>query len=133
MPIASEHRLRYSTFARDLNFEEAKVLTQAEISEILNREVRSAQARLAEARAKIDTIIAEGPGMLPHPDGECRLTIAVQEHVKAREALERALERNTAFMFNGVIPEDLKQKPMGTARDSRQIQATEFPRASGQS
>ncbi|MGA2712480.1 MAG: hypothetical protein ABSG41_05170 [Bryobacteraceae bacterium] len=107
------------------------MLTPAEISEILNREVRSAQARLAEARANIDSIIAEVPGMLPHPDGQYRLTIAVKEHVKAREALEQALERNTAFMFNGIIPEDLKQKPMGRARDSQQSQSSKLPRAAG--
>jgi hypothetical protein len=109
------------------------MLTHAEISEILNGEVRSAQARLAQARAGIDSIISEVPDILPHPDGQYRLTTAVKEHVKAREVLERALERNTAFMFNGIIPEDLNQKPMGRARDSQQIQASALPRAaSGQ-
>lgn len=84
------------------------MLSNEDISDILNREVSSAQARLADARGTVDAIITEAPGMLPHPDGLHRLTNAIKEHNKAREVLARALERSTAFTFHGVVPDDLK-------------------------
>jgi|HubBroStandDraft_5_1064220.scaffolds.fasta_scaffold537241_2 hypothetical protein len=84
------------------------MLTHAEIVEILNRDVYSADARLADAREVVDAIIAEVPGGLPHPDGQHRITNALNEQNKAREALKRAVQRSCEFTLNGVIPEDLK-------------------------
>jgi hypothetical protein len=57
------------------------MLSRAEIVEILNREVYSADAGFAHA---------------------------LKEQNKAREALKRAVQRNCEFTLNGVIPEDLQ-------------------------
>jgi hypothetical protein len=86
------------------------MFSHAEIADILNRDVRSASARLAEARGNVDAVITEVPGTLPHPDGQHRLTKVIIEHVTAREALARALKRNVDFTPYGIIPEDLKGK-----------------------
>jgi len=84
------------------------VRTRAEIIEFLNREVNSATARLAEARQNVDGIIDEVPGGLPQPDGLHRISNAVRERNKAREALKLAVERNYNFALYRIIPEDLK-------------------------
>jgi hypothetical protein len=88
--------------------ERNSMLSQAEIIEILNREVYSADATLADARQVVDAIITEVPGGLPHPDGQHRIANALKVQNKAREALKRAVQRNCAFTLNGVIQEDLK-------------------------
>ena len=79
------------------------MLTHAEIVEILNREVRSAEARLKDARQSVDAMKAEVPSLL-QLDGNHRITNAIKEHVKAREAFQRAVKRNVAFTLNGIIP-----------------------------
>jgi hypothetical protein len=76
--------------------------------EILNRETRSAEARLLDARKAVDAIIAEPPGMLPNPDGIHRFSTAIRERLAAREVLELALKRNAAFSLGGIVPDDLK-------------------------
>jgi hypothetical protein len=43
--------------------------THAEIVEILNQDVYSAQARLKAARTVVDAIITDWSGTLPQPDG----------------------------------------------------------------
>ena len=82
------------------------MLTNAEIVEILNREVYSASERLTEARRNVDVISPGVPDTLPEPDGEHRITNASREHTKAMKALESALKRHSEFTFDGVIPED---------------------------
>ena len=84
------------------------MLTHEEIVNILNREVYFASENLAQARRNVDTIIAEGAGMLPQPDGMHRVAKASREHAQARDALELALRRHCEFTFRGVVPEDLK-------------------------
>jgi len=84
------------------------MITHEEIAEILNREVRLGEARLSSARWVLDMIIAEVPAISPPPDGQYRLTKAIQEHIAARQALEAALERNKAFTLWGIVPDDLK-------------------------
>ena len=113
---------------------EGAMLSDAEIVEVLSREVYSASDRLAEARRKVDAIISELTDLFPfpYPDEQYRLTNAIKEHITAREALHQVLERNSAFTLYGIIPEDLRQKPMGRAVDSQQIQASRLPRASGE-
>jgi len=82
------------------------MLTHAEIVEILNREVRSAEARLRDARQYVDAI--KGEASLPQQDVNLRIANAIKEHAKARDALQRAVKRNVAFTLNGIIPEDLR-------------------------
>jgi len=108
------------------------VLTHAEIVEILNREVYSASERLTEARGNVDAIIAEVPGGLPQPDGRHKITNESREHTKAMNALELALKRHSEFSFDGVIPRDLKKKPMGAADANQRMQQGKLPRASGE-
>ena len=86
------------------------MLTHAEITEFLNREVRYADCRLTKARLRVDSIISEVPGALPQPDGNHRITIAVSERNSAREALQHAVKRSCAFTFYGVIPDDLEER-----------------------
>jgi hypothetical protein len=84
------------------------MFTDAEIVEILNGEVRSATARLKDARRIVDAIIAEGLGIRPQPDGNPRITSANKARIAASEALELALKRNVDFTLKGIVPEDLK-------------------------
>jgi hypothetical protein len=72
-----------------------------EIAAILNEEARCGRT------TKSWTIFTEVPGMLPH-DGQFRFASATTELGQARKALERALDRSTAFTFRGVVPEDLR-------------------------
>jgi len=81
------------------------MLSPERISDLLNGEVNSASARLTEATRNVDAMISEVPGTLPHPD---RLTKAIQEKSRAREVLERALERHTAFALYGIVPKDIE-------------------------
>ena len=84
------------------------MLTRAEIVEILKREVYAADARLRDARWKVDAILADIPGVLPQADGNERITMAINEQRKAREALKLAVSRNLGFTLDGIVPEDLK-------------------------
>lgn len=84
------------------------MLTHGEIVRILNRELDAASERLVEARANVGAIIAEVPGTLPQPDGLHRISNAMEEQNKAREALLIAVKRSCEFTVNGIIPEDLE-------------------------
>jgi len=84
------------------------MLTHGEIARILNRDLDAASERLENARATVGTIIAEVPGMLPQPDGLHRITKAIEEQNKAREALLVAVKRSCEFTVNGIIPENLE-------------------------
>jgi hypothetical protein len=88
--------------------------TRTEITEILNREVNDANLRLREAHRAVDAIISETPGILPHPDGQYRIQNAIRHQASAREALQRAVNRNCDFTLNGIVPGDLEDttKPL---------------------
>jgi hypothetical protein len=105
------------------------MFTHAEIVEILNREVSSADARLKDARQIVDALISEAPGALPQPDGQHRITIAIKRQIMAREGVKVAVRRNCDFMLNGIVPEDLK-KPMSAASQSQPVQTRKLPLAS---
>lgn len=81
-----------------------------EITDILNRQVRTAQAELTRTRSRLDALILQPPGEIAQPDGYHRIQIASDEHRRALNALEVALKRNVDFTLYGIIPEDLKDK-----------------------
>jgi hypothetical protein len=84
--------------------------THEEIVEMLNREVKSASRRLAEARRVFDALIADVSGELPYLVQEFRTADAAWEHRQAREALQLAITRHSDFMLDGIIPEDLESQ-----------------------
>ena len=86
------------------------MLTHVEIAEFLNSQVHDADRRLTEARLKVDSIISEVPGALPHPDGTHRIATAIGERNSAREALLRAVKRSCDFTLYGIVPEELKER-----------------------
>lgn len=84
--------------------------THAEITEFLNRQMHDADCRLKEARLRVESIIAEVPGALPHPDGTHRIAIAIKERDSAREALQCAVKRSCDFTLYGIIPDELGER-----------------------
>ena len=84
------------------------MLTHAEITEILKREVYAADERLRDASGKVDSILAEVPNSVQQPDGNYRVTKAMKEQASAREALAKAVKRNCDFTLKGIVPENLK-------------------------
>ena len=94
------------------------MLTHAEITEVLNREVRYADCRLTKARLRVDSIISEVPGALPQPDGNHRINLAISERNSAREGLLQAVKRSCAFTLYGIVPEELEQRNMGEDTDN---------------
>jgi hypothetical protein len=53
-----------------------------------------------------------GVSGLPHPDGTDRIRLASREYSASRHAASEAMERLSDFMTQGIIPADLKRKPM---------------------
>ncbi len=86
------------------------MLTRTETLETLAGELYSAHKRFREARRYVDAIIAETPDAIPDPDRIHRMANAVREEKDAREALKRAVKRNSEFILNGIVPDDLTAK-----------------------
>ena len=94
------------------------MLTHAEITEILNREVSYANSRLTDARLKVNSITSEVPGALPQPDGNHRIAIAMRERDSARDALLHAVKRTCNFTLYGIVPEELKEPGSNIGEDT---------------
>jgi hypothetical protein len=83
-----------------------------QIRQLLQEEVDAAQQRRIAASKHFSEVIGDVPSGLPHPDGTDRIRLASREYSASRHAASEAMERLSDFMTQGIIPADLKRKPM---------------------
>ena len=107
-PICVECAERLDVGEKLTRKKRAALLQRANIVGTLNRDVQAADARYKCAHQIVDAILSEVPGAFPPPDGAPRLSKAITEESKAREAVHRATKRQYDFTFSGIVPEDLK-------------------------
>jgi len=91
-------------------------MSPAEIRTILRDDVERLQAASDIAADQFSTILCEIPSGLPHPDGAQRIRNASVEAAAARTRLMYALRRETAFVMDGTVPEDLRVKDVRIGR-----------------
>ena len=79
-----------------------------EIEQLLYSRLEEAKFAHAAAKADFDSILNEGMGVLPPPDGAHRVAQAGSEFNDALRRHMNALREFTAFITKGIIPEDMK-------------------------
>jgi hypothetical protein len=80
-----------------------------EILEILWNDLLVASEKEAAADRRCMATIHEVPNGLPHPDGLQRVQNIVRELNRARHEMIEAQARLTAFVIEGIIPDNLKK------------------------
>jgi len=91
-------------------------MSPVEIRTILRDDVERLRAASDIAADQFNAILYEIPSGLPHPDGVQRIRNASVEAAAARTRLMYALRRETAFVMEGTVPEDLRVKDVGMGR-----------------
>jgi hypothetical protein len=81
---------------------------KTQIERVLAAELSKAEAEARRARLHLREIMDKVPSGIPAPDSNLRITDAGQECKRAHAAWQRALERWTAFVRDGTVPEELK-------------------------
>jgi hypothetical protein len=88
-----------------------------EIFESLRNDFMVARKKAAAADRKRMATIHAAPTGLPHPDGVHEIQNIVGELNSARQEMIRANARLTAFMLEGIVPDNLKKNEQRRAGD----------------
>jgi hypothetical protein len=78
-----------------------------EISKRLSDQLDQARVAHHTACERLNLLVKECPGELPHPDGALRIQHAGRNSSSALQRYMAALNRYTDFTLYGTIPEDL--------------------------
>ena len=84
------------------------VCPSCSIRERLTQEVLETTANKADAFRKFEAIMLHCPSGLPHPDGVQQIKNAPNELSVAQKEMTRAYDRLSAYLDQGIVPEDLK-------------------------
>jgi hypothetical protein len=84
-------------------------MSDAEIRNILNRQLQGAEERFKAALGAINNVTNDIPSGLPHPDGSQRIHNIYLEASTARTAMAKAHNRLIDYLAKGIVPEDLKR------------------------
>jgi len=82
-----------------------------EVLRIMQSDTDSAKRLLKHATRVFDSMVCEIPSGIPYPDGVQRIKNASRELSAARSALNTAVERQSAFVLHGTVPDDLYTQP----------------------
>lgn len=93
-------------------------MERSKIFEFLQQDLDMARKKVNSAAEQFDAIISEAPSGLPHPDGVHRIHNASRKLSNARQELVEAHVRLTAFLAQGIIPDNLKTGAPGTGDEA---------------
>jgi hypothetical protein len=97
----------------------SKRMESHEILEILWNDLTVASEKEAAAERRCMATIHELPSGLPHPDEVQRIHNIVRELNSARHEMNERQARLTAFVADGIIPDNLKKS---VERDERSVE-----------
>ena len=104
---------KVKALATDTDARQPKVATRKppptleKVRNQLQKELKDATERAANASAAFLEVTSQVPSGLPHPDGTQRIRNISHELAFARTALMRAHSRLDEFLVSGIAPEDL--------------------------
>jgi hypothetical protein len=89
-----------------------------EIARILRDKVTHARKAYESAHTAFNTITADIPSGLPHPDGTDRIRFAGSTYRSTMNAYSEALHEFNVFISDGIIPERFKAAGKATEKET---------------
>jgi hypothetical protein len=83
---------------------------RVEIYNILRKDVERATEDFEAAKRNFLQVCSDVPNGIPHPNGARRLQKTAYAQNAAMRSLAEAMHRLNAFLLNGAVPADLKER-----------------------